>query len=118
MHFFNIIYLGTAEGDFKKRYCNHIKSFRNKRYTNDTSLSNYIWKIKEKHQENPSLKWSIVKMVPAYSYITKNVFYAFMKNWKLLITRTTEKLSNKRSELVSKCRHASKYLLNNCIAND
>ena len=71
MHFFNIIYLGTAEGDFKKRYYSHTTSFRNKRYTNDTSLSNYIWKIKEKHQENPSLKWSIVKMVPAYSYITK-----------------------------------------------
>ena len=45
------VYLRTAEGDFKKRYHNHTKSFRNKRYTKYTSLSKYIWEIKEKHQE-------------------------------------------------------------------
>ena len=42
--------LGTAEGDFKKHYHNHTKSFRNKRYTNDTSFSKCIWEINEKHQ--------------------------------------------------------------------
>ena len=36
------VYLGAGEGDFKKRYYNHTKSFRNKRYTNDTTLSKYI----------------------------------------------------------------------------
>ena len=35
-------YLGTTEADFKKRYRNYMKSFRNKRCTNDTSLSKYI----------------------------------------------------------------------------
>ena len=65
------VYLGTTEGDFKKRYYNHTKSFRNKRYTSDTSLSKYIWQINGKHQEIPSLKWSIVRRVPAYSNITK-----------------------------------------------
>ena len=42
------VYLGTAEGDFKKCYHNHTKSFRNKRYTNGTSLSKYIRKKKGK----------------------------------------------------------------------
>ena len=32
-------YLGTAEVDFKKRYNNHKKSFRHKRYSKDTTLS-------------------------------------------------------------------------------
>ena len=77
------VYLGTAEGDFKKRYHNHAKSFRNKRYTNDTSLSKYIWEIDEKHQENPSLKWSIVKRVAAYSNITKKCLFCLHK--KLVI---------------------------------
>ena len=36
-------YLGTAEGDFKKRYNNHIKSFRHKRYSKETTLSKSIW---------------------------------------------------------------------------
>ena len=65
------VYSGTAEGDFKKRYDSITKSFRNERYTNNKSIQEYIWEIKEKHQENPSLKWSIVKRAPAYFNITK-----------------------------------------------
>ena len=49
-------YLGTAEGDFKKRYNNHTKSFRHKRYSKETILSKYIWKIKKKYNEMPTLK--------------------------------------------------------------
>ena len=29
------VYLGTAEGDFKQRYCNHKKSFRNRKYATE-----------------------------------------------------------------------------------
>ena len=36
------VYLGTKEGEFKQRYYNHKKSFRNQNYANDTSLSKYI----------------------------------------------------------------------------
>ena len=38
------VYSGTAEGDcdFKERYCNHKKSFRNRKHANQTSLSKYI----------------------------------------------------------------------------
>ena len=82
------VYLRTAEGDFKKLYHNHMKSFCNKQYTNDKSLSKYILEIKEKHQENLSLEWSIVKRVPAYSNVTKCVFYVSTKNCKLLITHS------------------------------
>ena len=32
----NKMYLGTAEGDFKKRFFNHRKSFNSKTCTNDT----------------------------------------------------------------------------------
>ena len=37
------VYLGIAEGDFKQRYYNNKKSFRNRKYANETSLSQYIW---------------------------------------------------------------------------
>ena len=53
------IYLGTAERDFEKRY-NHTKSFRQKRYSKETTLSKYIWEIKKDYNEMPTLKWSIV----------------------------------------------------------
>ena len=45
-------YLGTAE-EFKQRFYNHKKSFKNKRYSNETTLSKYIWDIKEKYNEIP-----------------------------------------------------------------
>ena len=45
----NKVYLGTAEGDFKKRFYNHRKSFNNEGSANDTTLSKYIWELKE-HQ--------------------------------------------------------------------
>ena len=50
-------YLGTAEGDFMKRYNNHTKSFRHKQYSKQTTLSKYIWDIKNKYNEMPTLKW-------------------------------------------------------------
>ena len=82
------VYLGTAEGDFKKRLYDHTKSFRNKRHTNDRSLSKYIWKIKEKHQENPSLKWLIIKSVPTYFNIAKKCLLCLHEKLKLLIAHT------------------------------
>ena len=33
------VYLGMAEGEFKKRYYDHNKSFRHRSYANKTTLS-------------------------------------------------------------------------------
>ena len=44
-------YVGMTGNNFKTKYFNHIKSFKNKRYKNDTELSKYIWKLKEKEVE-------------------------------------------------------------------
>ena len=95
-----------------------MKSFCDKRYTNDTSLSKYIREIKEKHQENRSLKWSIVKRVPAYSNITKKCLLCLHEKLEIVNYPYSEELLKKRSELVSKCWRGNKYLLNNCKAND
>ena len=63
-------YLGTA-GEFKQRFYNHKKSFKNNRYSNETTLLKYTWDIKEKYNEIPSLKWPIHKRVPSYSSLSK-----------------------------------------------
>ena len=93
-------YLGPAEGNFEKRCHNRTKSLRNKRYTNDKSLSKCIWEIKETHQENPSLKWSTVKRVPAYS----NIRCLFCLLYLGIVNYPhPEELLNKNSGLVSAC---------------
>ena len=67
----NKVYLGTAEGDFKKRFYNHRKSFNNEGSANNTTLSKYIWELKETSNLSPILVWSIAKKVLPYSNISK-----------------------------------------------
>ena len=45
-------YVGMTGNNFKTRYYNHIKSLKNKRYKNETELSKYIWKLKEKEVQH------------------------------------------------------------------
>ena len=42
--------------NFKTRYYNHLESFKNKRHKNETELSMYIWKLKEKEVEH-TITW-------------------------------------------------------------
>ena len=61
----------------------------------------------------PTLKWSIVKSVPSYSNISKNV-YCLHRKFEVLNFEDQYHLLNKPS----KCRHANKYLLRNYKANN
>ena len=59
----------------------------------------------------PPLKWSIVKSVPGYSNITKKCLLCLYEKLEIINNPNQEELLNKRSELISKCRHLNKYLL-------
>ena len=111
------IYLGTAEGNFKKRYYNHKTSFKNREKANDTTLSKYVWEVKNKYKETPPIKWPIVKYVPGYSNVTKKFLLCFHEKLEISNYPNQEELLNKRSELISKCRHVNKYLLSNYKSN-
>ena len=112
------VYLGTTQGEFKKRFYNHKKSFKNRGYASDTSLSKYIWEMKDKHNETPTLKWSIIKSVPAYYNISKKCALCLQEKFEIINHENQSELLNKRSEMFSKCRHANKFLLANYKAND
>ena len=109
----NKVYLGTAEGDFKKRFYNHRKSFNNEGSANDTTLSKYIWELKETSNSSPTLVWSIAKKVPPYSNISKRCLLCLHEKLEIINYPRPEELLNKRSELISKCRHVNKFLLRN-----
>ena len=67
----NKVYLGITEVDFKQRFYKHRMSFNNDDYSTNTTLSKYVWEKEKKLKITPSLKWSIIKFVPAYSNISK-----------------------------------------------
>ena len=56
----------TSNTELEERYRNHIKSFNHKRYSNDTELSKYIWKLKDNKQDF-DITWSVLKQSISYT---------------------------------------------------
>ena len=59
-------------------------------------------------------EWSLIKRVPAYSIITKKCLLCLHEKLEIVNYPHPEEVP----ELVSKYRHANKYLLNNYNEND
>ena len=111
------VYLDTA-GYFKQCFYNHRMSFNNEGHLTDSTLSKYVWEIKEKFKIMLALKWSIIKYIPAFSSISKKSHLCLQETFEILNYPNTNELFNKRSELISKCRHVNKFLLSNYKSND
>ena len=106
-------YIGIAKGEWKKRQKNHESSFRLEHHKTDTSLSKYVWDTKTSDNETPSLKWSILNSAPAYTNITKRCLLCLREKLAIAMYPHEEVLLNKKSEIISKCRHENAYLLYN-----
>ena len=66
----------------------------------------------------PALKWHILKYVAPYFNITKMCRLCLQEKVEIISYTNPNELLNKRSKLVSKCRHVNKFLLANYKAND
>ena len=107
-------YIGLSEPAFKKRYTVHLHTFNNRGTPNDTSLSRYIWHLKDEGYTDFQIKWSILKRARGYSKSSKTCGLCVSERLLICEFKDKEKLINDRSELVSKCRHFNKHLLRNC----
>lgn len=104
-------YIGLTEGPFKQRYYGHTSSFRHEKQEKSTGLSKYVWR-KKRSGEEYTITWSTLRRAVAYSNTTKRCDLCLTE--KLMISNADKECSlNKRSELVSKCRHENKYILQN-----
>ena len=104
------VYIGITEPPFKGRYGNHERDFNHEEYANTTELSKEVWEIKKKGFV-PSIKWKIIKQLPAYNPESKKCQLCLGEKVEIL-EREGENLVNKRSELVSTCRHKCKFMIN------
>ena len=103
------IYYGTAEGEFKTRYNNHKYSFRDRKNINERELSKYIWQLNDKNIDF-NLKWEIGAFTSPYKCGTRRCDLCLTE--KLSIIRAHPLIIlNKRTELISKCRHRNKFTL-------
>ena len=94
------MYIGQSEPAFKDRYRNHTKAFRNKRYTNDTQLSKYIWKLQDK--SHPwTISWSLIKRVNE-KLNPDNCLLRLNEKKSIIGSLDNDNILNTRDEFVSK----------------
>ena len=116
------VYLGLTEGKLKKqRYYDYVKSFKNEFYANSTTLSSYVWEIKKRKDVTLALIWEVLQTAKAYSNITKRCSLCLHEKLAVITYPYPDELLNllnRRSELVTKCRHEDKFLLKKFNGND
>ena len=104
-------YVGLTDTTFKARLANHKQSFIKEKQRNQTELSKHIWHLKEEGA-NYQVTWKILGKVRAYTNITKTCNLCNLEKF-FIICRNDLASLNKRSELISTCRHARKFLIKN-----
>ena len=105
-------YKGICETTFKKRYANHKKSFNVEKNKNDTKLSTEYWKLAN-NKLHPQISWSIKGNYKWYNPNSKRCSLCLQE--KLGIVDDPKEILNKRSEMISKCRHQNKYKLKTLV---
>ena len=102
-------YFGISATAFKSRYANHKKSFGIEKYKTETELSKEYWKIKRLNGI-PSVEWEIIQKCATYNKNSQRCNLCISEKVKIA-TYEGGNMLNKRSELVSKCRHQNKFML-------
>ena len=105
----SFVYYRASEREFKSRYNNHTKSFRHCKCMNETELSKHVWNLKG-HSLDNNLSWEIHKKVSPYQCDSKRCELCLLEK-VFIIFAGPDTLLNKRTELVSQCRHRNEFLL-------
>ena len=104
------IYYGSTMGPFKDRYYGHQHTFRHRSKRKATELSKLVWELQDAGIPY-TMKWDIVTRAQPYVGGSKRCDLCLSE--KLIIARSTHAgMINSRSEIVSKCRHMNRYILN------
>ena len=102
-------YIGLTANQFKTRFRNHTASFRNENKRNATELSKYIWSLKDAKTKF-TVTWKIMARARPYSNVTKKCNLCITEKF-FIICKPGSGTLNKRNELASACRHATKFLI-------
>ena len=106
-------YHGCCSTSFKTRYGNHKQSFLHSQKKSVTELSKAYWELKEEEDGRPlHISWSIVRHARPYNCGSRRCNLCLEEKLTILQADPTTTL-NKRSELVAKCCHGSKFKVRN-----
>ena len=74
--------------------------------------------MKKRKNVAPALTLEVLRTAKTYSNITKRCFLCLHEKLAIITYPYPDELLNRRSELVTKCRHENKVLLKNFNSND
>ena len=102
-------YIGLSGGKFKDRYYNHKKSFSHKKYKKETELSKHVWELKDSNI-NFNITWAIISQTDKLKRKSGNCNLCMNEKLAILMARkeNANNCLNKRTELVTNCRHGYK----------
>ena len=101
------VYFGLTANTFKERYGGHKHTIETDRSYNPTALSGHVWKLKDRGL-SPSIRYEIAHKATSYQCGSRKCDLCIFEKTAIALANT-ESLLNKRSEIVSTCRHRANF---------
>ena len=101
-------YTGLAGGTFKQRFYGHNSSFNNRR-NKQTTLSNYVWELKDNNIPY-EVNWTILAKARKFNPVTNKCRLCLKEIYYICYRQETASL-NSRSEVYGYCRHKEPWTL-------
>ena len=101
-------YIGLTAGTFKKRFDGHNSNFRSKE-VKGTTLSKYIWKLKDDGKIF-EIDWKIICNAKPFSPVNEQCALCTAEKFYIIFKPELATL-NKRNELGAHCKHKQMVLL-------
>ena len=95
------VYFGLTQGEFKTE-----------KYWYSTTLSSYVWEVKDKKGIDPILKWELIKKCRKYRAGDRDCLLCMEEKLAIASCKSRDML-NQRSEVLNSCRHKRAWLLYN-----
>ena len=105
-------YIGTTENDFKTRYNNQKLSCKDWKHSHDTALSKHIWDLRDSNTSY-EIKWRVIKKANVSKGNPSRCNLCMSEKLWILTAHDVSLLINKKSELITKCRHENKFFATN-----
>ena len=97
-------YVGSTANTFKERYGGHKSSFKNENKRKSTTLSEYIWRKKDKNI-NWKINWKVLHEIRSSGHVNMGCCRTCNLERLEIARADKRKTLNKRNELVTCCPH-------------
>ena len=103
------IYIGMSAPPVKTRIANHKSTMRYESRENASELAKFAWSRK-REGKSCNIQWAVIDRAKPYNSASKKCHLCTAEKYHILKSVGPSCL-NKRTELISKCRHMNKFLI-------